>query len=127
MTSSPILRVLDQFDEDDFIDVPTAPESLLAVLRDVPDPRHKRGIRHPVATILVVTACAVASGAKSFTAIAEWVADAAPARGDPGRSDRRRPVGVHDPPYPATRRRGRASTRGWVHGPSPAAPPRRFP
>jgi len=79
MSSLPMFRVLDQFDEDEFLDVPTAPEGLLAVLRDVPDPRHKRGIRHPVGSILAVAACAVISGAKSFVAIAEWVAEATPA------------------------------------------------
>lgn len=79
MSSLPIFRVLDQFDEDEFLDVPVAPDSLLAVLRDVPDPRRKRGIRHPVGSILAVAACAVTSGAKSFVAIAEWVAEATPA------------------------------------------------
>ena len=58
--------------------MPAAPDSLLAVLRDVPDPRYKRGIRHPVGSILAVAACAVISGAKSFVAIAEWVAEATP-------------------------------------------------
>jgi predicted transposase YbfD/YdcC len=79
MSSLPIFRVLDQFDEDEFPDVPAAPDSLLAVLRGVPDPRRKRGIRHPLGSILAVAACAVASGAKSFVAIAEWIAEATPA------------------------------------------------
>lgn len=79
MSSLPIFHVLDQFNEDEFLDVPLAPDSLLAVLRDVPDPRRKRGIRHPVGAILAVAACAVAAGAKSFVAIAEWVAEATPA------------------------------------------------
>jgi predicted transposase YbfD/YdcC len=42
----------------------------------IPDPRHRRGIRHPLTAILAITAAAVAAGARSFTAIAEWAADA---------------------------------------------------
>jgi len=45
---------------------------LLARLRKLPDPRKRRGIRHEQAYILAVCACAVLSGALSFTAIAEW-------------------------------------------------------
>jgi hypothetical protein len=78
MPSSPILTVLDQF-EDEFLDVPAAPDGLLAVLQEVTDPRCKRGIRHDVGSILAVAACAVAAGAKSFVAVAEWVLSATPA------------------------------------------------
>lgn len=42
----------------------------------IPDPRHRRGIRHPLTAILAITAAAVATGARSFTAIAEWATDA---------------------------------------------------
>ncbi|WP_376770656.1 transposase family protein, partial [Lentzea indica] len=42
----------------------------------VPDPRRRRGVRHSLASILLVAASAVAAGARSFTAIGEWAADA---------------------------------------------------
>jgi hypothetical protein len=49
---------------------------LLPVLAAVPDPRARRGIRHRLAVILGLAVCAVLAGARSFTAIAEWAADA---------------------------------------------------
>jgi len=50
--------------------------SLLAVLDGVSDPRKPRGLRHALACMLTLAACAVLAGARSFTAIAEWAADA---------------------------------------------------
>lgn len=47
---------------------------LLDVLESVPDPRKKRGVRHRFSTILFVSVCAVATGARSFAAIADWAA-----------------------------------------------------
>src|SRR6266849_1724381 len=49
---------------------------LLGVLARVADPRHRRGVRHRLAVILGLAVCAVLAGARSFTAIAEWAADA---------------------------------------------------
>jgi hypothetical protein len=49
---------------------------LLPVLAAVPDPRARRGVRHRLAVILSLAVCAVLAGARSFTAIAEWAADA---------------------------------------------------
>jgi hypothetical protein len=49
---------------------------LLAVLAKITDPRHRRGIRHRLAVILGLAVCAVLAGARSFTAVAEWAADA---------------------------------------------------
>jgi predicted transposase YbfD/YdcC len=49
---------------------------LLAVLARAADPRHRRGVRHRLAVILGLAVCAVLAGARSFTAIAEWAADA---------------------------------------------------
>ena len=49
---------------------------LLAVLARMADPRHRRGVRHRLAVILGLAVCAVLAGARSFTAIAEWAADA---------------------------------------------------
>lgn len=55
---------------------------LLPVLAAVPDPRARRGVRHRLAVILGLALCAVLAGARSFTAIAEWAADADQAAGD---------------------------------------------
>jgi predicted transposase YbfD/YdcC len=52
------------------------PPGLLAVLARVTDPRHRRGVRYRLAVILGLAVCAVLAGARSFTAIAEWAADA---------------------------------------------------
>jgi predicted transposase YbfD/YdcC len=49
---------------------------LLALLARVADPRHRRGVRHQLTVILGLAVCAVLAGARSFTAIAEWAADA---------------------------------------------------
>jgi predicted transposase YbfD/YdcC len=52
------------------------PAQLLPVLAAIPDPRARRGVRHRLAVILSLAVCAVLAGARSFTAIAEWAADA---------------------------------------------------
>ena len=52
------------------------PARLLPVLAAVPDPRARRGVRHRLEVILGLAVCAVLAGARSFTAIAEWAADA---------------------------------------------------
>jgi predicted transposase YbfD/YdcC len=49
---------------------------LLAVLARMADPRRRRGVRHRLVVILGLAVCAVLAGARSFTAIAEWAADA---------------------------------------------------
>src|SRR5664279_4387058 len=79
MSSSPTHTVVDQFDEDEFPDVPKAPAALLAALQQVPDPRKPRGLRHGLPVILSIAVCAVVAGARSFVAIAEWAAQASPA------------------------------------------------
>jgi hypothetical protein len=43
MSSSPTYTVVDQFDEDEFPDVPKASSVLLATLSTVPDPRKPHG------------------------------------------------------------------------------------
>ena len=55
---------------------------VLQALAAVPDPRARRGVRHRLAVILGLAVCAVLGGARSFTAIAEWAADADPATRD---------------------------------------------
>jgi predicted transposase YbfD/YdcC len=51
---------------------------LWACLAALPDPRDRRGLRHGLAGLLAVAVCAVLAGARSFTAIGEWAADAPP-------------------------------------------------
>lgn len=48
---------------------------LFAVLDTIPDPRQRRGIRHPLQSVLGVAVCATLAGARSFSAIYEWAAD----------------------------------------------------
>jgi len=50
--------------------------SLLARLDWGPDPRKARGIRHRLATVLLVAGVALLPGANSFTAIREWADEA---------------------------------------------------
>jgi predicted transposase YbfD/YdcC len=79
--------------------------SLLDKLRQVPDPRDRRGIRHALASVLAVAAAAVLAGARSFTAIGEWIADA-PAQVQTALEVRRDLVtGRARPPHEATIRR----------------------
>ncbi len=55
---------------------PSTLTDLRVYLADVVDPRKPRGIRHSLLTILTLAAAAVTAGARSFTAIGEWAADA---------------------------------------------------
>jgi predicted transposase YbfD/YdcC len=54
---------------------PAAALSLIEALSEVPDPRKPRGIRHGVLAIVLLGACAVLTGARSFAAIAEYAHD----------------------------------------------------
>ena len=49
---------------------------LLGLLAQVPDPRKRRGRRHPLAGLLAVGIAAVIAGSRSFAAIGQWAADA---------------------------------------------------
>ena len=51
---------------------------LLDLLAQVPDPRKKRGRRHPLAGLLAAGVAAVIAGSRSFAAIGQWAADAGP-------------------------------------------------
>jgi predicted transposase YbfD/YdcC len=53
----------------------TAP-GLPAALACLPDPRARRGVRHQLAVVVSAAVCAVVAGCRSYTAMAEWVADA---------------------------------------------------
>jgi predicted transposase YbfD/YdcC len=64
VTSSPIPAARSQY--------------LLDLLAQVPDPRKRRGRRHPLAGLLAVGIAAVIAGSRSFAAIGQWAADAGP-------------------------------------------------
>lgn len=49
--------------------------SLLEALAQVPDPRNPKGTRHPLSAILTLAALAMLTGAKSYTAIAQFGRD----------------------------------------------------
>lgn len=52
----------------------TRPASgLLEALQQIPDPRGRQGLRHPLPAMLAAVVCAVMSGYTSYTAIAQWI------------------------------------------------------
>jgi predicted transposase YbfD/YdcC len=58
---------------------------LAETLAVVPDPRRRRGVRHPFTPLLAAVTCAMFAGSRSFAAICEWIADLpATARADLG-------------------------------------------
>ncbi|WP_420823302.1 transposase family protein [Streptomyces fulvoviolaceus] len=50
--------------------------SLAERLGTLPDPRKRRGVRHPFVAVLLIAACAVTAGARSWTAIGQWARSA---------------------------------------------------
>ncbi len=65
--------------EDTMLDVEKLPlegdGGLVEVLREVADPRKRRGIRHALDSVLALAVCAKLSGAKSLEAMAQWAED----------------------------------------------------
>ncbi|MET8863842.1 transposase family protein [Nonomuraea sp. NPDC004580] len=77
LSSSPISAALGQLAEHGPVTASTADcLSLLECFRRLPDPRDPRGVRHALASLLAGAAAAVPAGARSFTAIGGWIADA---------------------------------------------------
>lgn len=75
MSSSHLHAFNDQFEG--FAPSSCQLQTLLRALSDLPDPRAKCGIRHPLAHILVIMIYAVIAGAKTLVEIAEWAKDPA--------------------------------------------------
>ena len=81
LSSSPIDAALEQLS-----DLPAGDRALLAgqcpslagYLARVPDPRDPRGVGHTLTSLVLTAVAAVLAGARSFTAVGEWVADAPP-------------------------------------------------
>jgi len=51
---------------------------LIEVLQGLTDPRHRRGIRHSMVSIMAIAVCATLAGAQSLMAIAHWAQDQRP-------------------------------------------------
>jgi hypothetical protein len=51
---------------------------LIDVLQGLADPRHRRGIRHSMVSIMAIAVCATLAGAQSLMAIAHWAQDQRP-------------------------------------------------
>lgn len=61
------------------VTVPTPLPALVPFLREVPDPRDARGVRHPLVAILTVLCLAMLSGIQGYLPTAEWAAALDPA------------------------------------------------
>src|SRR5260370_4446481 len=72
--------------------------TVLPVLAAVADPRARRGVRHRLAVILALAACAVLAGAPAFPARAEGGARAEEATPAAPRARRAGPRGCPHPP-----------------------------
>ncbi|MFF2411288.1 transposase family protein [Streptomyces sp. NPDC058092] len=73
--SSLIPPALDQLHEHPGVISEEVP-GLLGRLAEVPDPCDPRRVRHRLAVVLALTACAVLAGATSLLVVGEWIADA---------------------------------------------------
>lgn len=47
--------------------------NLLELLAQIPDPRGRRGRRHPLVAMLTTVVCAILTGSRGYRAIAQWV------------------------------------------------------
>jgi predicted transposase YbfD/YdcC len=70
-----IAAVADQVGGVELPDPVVLAPGLREVLGGVVDPRKRRGVRHGLVVVLTAAVCAVVAGARSFVAVAEWVAD----------------------------------------------------
>ena len=70
-----IAAVADQLSGVELPDPVMLVPNLQSALAGMVDPRGRRGIRHGLTVVLTAAICAVAAGARSFVAVAEWAAD----------------------------------------------------
>jgi predicted transposase YbfD/YdcC len=72
-------RVVADSQEETMLDVEKLPVQgqggLIEVLRQIPDPRKRRGIRHSSESVLALAMCAKLCGARSLEAMAQWAED----------------------------------------------------
>ena len=102
---NPALEQLQDLPADSCVPLADECPGLLECLQRVPDPRGPRGVRHTLTSLLLTAVAAVLAGARSFTAVGEWVADAPP-QVLAGLGIRRDPLaGRFEPPDEATIRR----------------------
>jgi len=99
-SSSPIPAVAQRLDAPAAL-APEQYRDLLDHLAQITDPRHRRGRRHTLATVLAVAVAAVLTGARSLAAIGEWASDA-PGQVLAALGVRRDPTGAFRPPGEAT-------------------------
>ena len=81
LSSSPISAALEQLSglpAGDRVLLSGQCPGLAEYLARVPDPRNPRGVRHSLTSLFLAAVAAVLAGARSFTAVGEWVADAPP-------------------------------------------------
>ncbi|MFB8135312.1 transposase family protein [Streptomyces mirabilis] len=83
--SSLIPPALDQLRENPQVRPEEVP-GLLERLAEVPDPRDPRGVRHRLAVVLALTACAVLAGATSLRVDRRWPGTCAGTGRRPSRS-----------------------------------------
>src|SRR5688500_1448411 len=57
---------------------PARAGNLLVYLAQVPDPRGRKGRRHPVSAMLTAVVCAMLCGHRGWTGIVEWLHDQTP-------------------------------------------------
>src|SRR5487761_148352 len=95
---------------------------LLDLLAQVPDPRKRRGRRHPLGGLLAVGIAAVIAGPRAFAAIGQWAADAGPdVLARLGAARQRSPRSGGRSPWSAPTGWTTSSARG--SGPGPCGPP----
>lgn len=70
-----IAAVVDQVGGVELPDPVALVPCLREVVSGVDDPRQRRGVRYGLVVVLTAAVCAVAAGARSFVAVAEWVVD----------------------------------------------------
>ncbi len=75
---SSLIRAADALTAADIGPVRDVPVAVWDVLSTITDARHRRGRRHELATILVLSVAAVVAGARTLASIAGWAADLPP-------------------------------------------------